>query len=207
MRGDRSAEVERLERLWAGSFGDDYTVRNVQAAAERDRFWRSLLGEIEVTSVLEVGCNVGGNLRWVADLLPEARIVGVDVNERALAALRTAFPGVEAVPASATELPFGDASFDLVFTTGVLIHLPDDALPVAMGEIVRCSRRYVLCGEYFAKEPVEVEYRGLAGALFKRDYGRLYAEAFPELRLRDKGFLPREEGGWDDITWWLFERQ
>jgi hypothetical protein len=75
-----------------------------------------------------------------------------------------------------------------------------------MSEIVRCSRRYVLCGEYYDSEEVEVPYRGESGALFRRDYGRLYERGFPELRLVDKGFLSRDQGTWDDVTWWVFEK-
>ena len=43
------------------------------------------------------------------------------------------------------------------------------------------------------------------GALFKRDYGGMYGELFPELRLIDQGLLGPAEG-WDDVTWWLFEK-
>ena len=88
---------------------------------------------------------------------------------------------------------------------GVLIHIAKDDLPAAMSEIVRCSGRYVLCGEYFADEERAVEYHGQAAALFKRDYGGLYGSRFPDLRLVERGFLGRDEG-WDDVTWWLFER-
>ena len=199
-------EDRSLEELWAGEFGDSYTVRNAAAAAGRGRFWRSVLTDLEVDSVLEVGCNAGPNLGWIGELLPGARIAGVDVNDAALRELRAALPEVEAVRAPATELPFRDREFDLVFTTGVLIHMSDEALPVVMGEIVRCSRRYVLCGEYHADTTVEVPYRGQPGALFKRDFGGLYRERFPELRQLGEGFLSREDGRWDDVTWWLFER-
>jgi hypothetical protein len=75
-----------------------------------------------------------------------------------------------------------------------------------MDEIVRCSTRHVLCGEYFGDPPSQVRYHGLDGALFKRDYGRLYVERFPELRAVARGFLAKHDGGWDDLTWWLFER-
>ena len=54
-------------------------------------------------------------------------------------------------------------------------------------------------------EVVEVPYRGHRGALFRRPYGRLFQEWFPQLEVRDNGFLPRDDG-WDDHTWWLFER-
>jgi hypothetical protein len=55
-----------------------------------------------------------------------------------------------------------------------------------MNEIVRCSRRYVLCGEYFSDQLTEIAYRGQTGALYKRDFGAMYQALFPELQLRTK---------------------
>jgi len=161
---------------------------------------------IEVERVLEVGCNLGANLRWLATLLPPHHLYGVDVNLSALAELKAELPGPNAVWARARELPFRDGFFDLVFTTGVLIHQSTDALPDVMREIVRCSRRYVLAGEYFAETVTEVPYRDQKGALFKMDFGAEDKRNFPELSLLRSGFLPRGSG-WDDLTWWLFERR
>lgn len=204
--GESGSEVARLEGLWTGRFGDEYVARNSAAAEGREPFWRSLLSEHPVESVLEVGCNLGGNLGWISQMVPPRAVYGVDINEQALATVRGTLPEVNAVWSPARELPFRDRWFDLVFTTGVLIHQPVDALPIVMSEIVRCSRKYVLCGEYHAEELTEVPYRGFSGALWKRDFGGLYQQLFPGLRLVDKGFLPRDEGGWDDVTWWLFEK-
>lgn len=103
------------------------------------------------------------------------------------------------------EHPFRDRWFDLVFTVGVLINQPESTLPLVMLEIVRYSRRYVLCGEYFAEQTTEVAYRNQMGALFERNYGRIYQELFPELRLLRQGFLSRDER-WDDVTYWMFEK-
>ncbi len=204
MRGDGNAG--RLEALWAGEFGDAYTARN---AADEDRrpFWEARLAALGFASALEVGCNVGGNLRWLAELLGPEHVAGVDVNETALVTLREALPGVDARRAAARSLPFADQSFDLVFTTGVLIHQPPDALGPVMDEIVRCAQRFVLCGEYRADSLEEVPYHGQEAALFRNDYGRLYQERFPELRLVEEGFLPRDEGTWDDLTYWVFARR
>ena len=198
-------EPVRLERLWAGQFGDEYLDRNRTAGEFRGPFWNKLLDGIAVSRALEVGCNVGANLRWLAERLGPANVYGIDINLKALVELRLSHPHVNAVSGPGRELPFRDRRFDLVFTAGVLIHQPDVTLPLVMSEIVRCSRRYVLCAEYCADRPSEVHYRGQQGALFKRDYGRLYSDLFPALRLVDRGFLPRAEG-WDDVTWWLFER-
>jgi spore coat polysaccharide biosynthesis protein SpsF len=75
-----------------------------------------------------------------------------------------------------------------------------------MAEMVRTSARWVLMGEYFAADTTEVPYRGHDGALFKRDYGAIFVELFPEWMPAGTGFLSRDEG-WDDVTWWLFERR
>ncbi len=198
-------EAERLEHLWADEFGDAYVERNSDAGAGRDAFWGALLERRPVQSALEIGCNVGANLRWIDGLLPSRTVWGIDINESALRNIRRRLPGINAVWSPARELPVRDRSFDLVFTAGVLIHQPDSTLPLVMSEAVRASRRYVLALEYFAEQSTEVPYRGHEGALFKRDYGRLYREFFPELELLESGRLDRDEG-WDDVTWWLFAK-
>ncbi len=202
---DHHVEATRLEQLWSGEFGDAYVERNRAAGERRASFWQEILAQFPVRRSLEVGCNVGLNLRWIASILAPHNVYGTDINLKALDELHHCLPGVNALWAPARDLPFRDGWFDLVFTTGVLIHQPEASLPLVMAEIVRCSRRYVLCGEYHAERTTEVPYRGQPGALFKRDYGRLYCELFPELALRRQGFLGRDQG-WDDVTYWLFEK-
>lgn len=206
MSNSQQPEVTRLENLWSGEFGDQYGVRNSNAAEGRAAFWGELLAEFPVSSALEVGCNVGGNLQWVSEAVMPRTVYGVDINEQALEELRTRIPQVNAVWAPARELPFRDRWFELAFTMGVLIHQPPETLPLVMSEIVRCSRKYVLCGEYFAEDLTEVPYRGQTGALWKQDFGATYQRLFPELKLRKKGFLPKGVGSWDDVTYWLFEK-
>lgn len=207
MASDDDADRDRLLGLWAGEFGDAYVERNIAAGRHRAPFWDDLLRRYPVASALEVGCNVGGNLEHVAAALGAGAVAGVDVNERALEIVRRRIRGVRTVTAPADALPFADGEFELVFTMGVLIHVAPAALPQAMSEIVRCSSRYVLCGEYHADEPTEVPYRGQAGALVKRDFGALYTELAPALELVETGFLPLDETrAWDDVTWWLFRQ-
>jgi pseudaminic acid biosynthesis-associated methylase len=201
------SESERLEALWAGSFGDEYVERNRNAYAERAAYWTSLLAALRPARVLEVGSNVGGNLQWIAPAVGADRVTGVDVNRRALEELGRRVPGVRGINASARDLPFADRTYDLVFTMGVLIHQPEDSLPAVMDEMVRVSRRFVLCGEYYDQHTVEVPYRGYRNALFRRDYGGLFlARSGGELELAFRGQLTAEDG-FDEITWWLFERR
>ncbi|HEX9998451.1 MAG TPA: pseudaminic acid biosynthesis-associated methylase [Abditibacterium sp.] len=199
-------EVQRLESLWNGEFGDQYTQRNQNAGVGRTQFWQIIVQKCAPERVLEVGCNVGANLRPLSEQVPQHSLYGIDINETALSHLRRGeLSGVNSLWASARDLPFKDEYFDLVFTMGVLIHQPEASLPFVMSEIVRCSKRYVLCGEYADENTVEVPYRGETGALFRRPYGAIYQLQFPHLKLIESGFLGRESG-WDDVTFWLFEK-
>jgi pseudaminic acid biosynthesis-associated methylase len=199
------SETERLEGLWSGEFGNQYVERNAGVWQNRQPFWDGILSEFPVKNIFEVGCNVGGNLRCIAEIVGAENVFGIDVNTKALEQIHQEAPKINAIHSFARELPFRDNWFDMVFTMGVLIHQPESTLPLVMSEIVRCSRRYVFCGEYFAEETAEVSYRGQEGALFKRDYGFLYQELFPNLKLLKKGFLEKGSG-FDDVTYWMFEK-
>lgn len=198
-------DAGRLEQLWANDFGNAYVERNRDAGGGRGSFWASIIERYPIASALEVGCNMGANLRWLAEIISQESLAGVDVNQRALGELKQTLPGVTTHHAPARDLPFPDETFDLVFTMGVLIHQSPTSLPEVMDEIVRCTSRYVLCGEYFAENLVEVPYRGHRGALYKMDFGKMYECRFPQLSLLGGGRLSRAVG-FDDITYWMFEK-
>jgi SAM-dependent methyltransferase len=90
--------------------------------------------------VLEVGCGVGTDASRFARA--GARFTGVDQTGRAveLARRRFALDGLEGtfVEADATALPYPDESFDLVYSHGVIHHIPDTQH--AVNEIRRVLR-------------------------------------------------------------------
>src|SRR3546814_8043239 len=112
-------------------------------------------------SVLEVGCNIGRNLLALRHFVPELH--GIEPNPRACAIARglPELTGARIAEGDGFALPYGDASVDLVFTSGVLIHVAPDDLGRMVDEVVRVARRYVLCIEYFSHEPQAVKYHGL----------------------------------------------
>jgi len=199
--------------LWTSGFGRDYAGRNPitdEVVRRQLRRWGRILSHTVTpfpSSVLEVGCNVGRNLVALAQMVE--RVHAVEPNAEVLEAARRnpALSRADIRVGSAFELPFEDASIDLVFTSGVLIHIAPDDLPRAVDEIVRVARRYVLCIEYFSHEPVAVRYRGLDGFLFKRDFGQYYLERFASLRVLGYGFFWKPLDAGDNSNWWLFEKR
>ena len=203
--GARQRDADALEELWSGGFGDSYVGRNAPTIEERAPFWARILDQYPSHRVLEVGCANGANLAQMAKHLPAHDLWGADINLQALESLRAAVPGANGAYAVARELPFRDRYFDLVFTVGLLIHQPNSTLPLVMAEIVRCSNRWVMCGEYQADEATDVNYHGMSGVLTKRDYGRIYQDLFPGLERREEVFLTKEDG-FDRVTFDVFER-
>jgi SAM-dependent methyltransferase len=84
--------------------------------------------------VLDVGCGTGAVARRVAGALgARGRVVGVDVNEGMLRVAKAVTPAEAAVEwkaASATSLPFPDASFDVVLSQQMLQFVPEPAMAV-----------------------------------------------------------------------------
>jgi demethylmenaquinone methyltransferase / 2-methoxy-6-polyprenyl-1,4-benzoquinol methylase len=106
-----------------------------------DRHWK-LLGVEKAAlpsdaRVLDLACGTGDFSRLVAQRLPRARVVGVDLTESMLRLARSR--GLtETVCGNATALPFADGSFDCVFIGYGLRNFPD--LSVSLREIERVTR-------------------------------------------------------------------
>jgi ubiquinone/menaquinone biosynthesis C-methylase UbiE len=85
-------------------------------------------------TVLEVGCGTGLILRNVAKVADYA--VGIDISDRMLQQAQAR--GLRAIQGSATEIPFEDERFDLVYSFKVLSHVRD--LDRALSEMARTTR-------------------------------------------------------------------
>jgi spore coat polysaccharide biosynthesis protein SpsF len=199
--------------FWRGDFGDAYADRNAAddaALAGRRTMWRRMLAPLAPPprSILEVGANIGLNIRVLA-ALTDAELFAVEPGAKARAKLAAcgALPPGNVHDGTAAAVPFADASIDMVFTSGVLIHIaPDDLLP-SCRDMHRVAGRYVACAEYFNPTPVEIEYRSQHGFLWKRDFGAFWLDNFPDLELIDYGFFWKRATGLDDLTWWLFRKR
>ncbi|HTE54128.1 MAG TPA: pseudaminic acid biosynthesis-associated methylase [Kofleriaceae bacterium] len=198
-----SAATEQLA-LWTSGFGRDYTERNDRELPGRQGAWQEMLTGLPIDSVLEVGCNVGWNLTYLSRLGPY-RLVGIEPQADVVRRGRRRGDQFAILEGDAFDLPFKDGAFDLVFTSGVLIHIHPRDLPRALAEIERVSRRFVLYIEYDHASEVEVPYHGRGGALWKRDHRATWLRAAPHLR-PVRGGLWGAARDYDDCSWCLFEK-
>lgn len=192
--------------LWRSEFGRSYTDRNDLEKPARVDSWRRILEGTSpgINRALEVGCNVGWNLEYLRRL-GIYELYGIEPQPYAVERARARGASFGVLQGTAFDLPFATGWFDLAFTSGVLIHIAPESIDKAMSEIYRVSKKYIVAIEYDAATEQEINYRGHAGALWKRDHGRLWQEKYPDLELIRRIEL-HEEHGYDDCTAHLFEK-
>lgn len=208
-----SADKADPKSAWAGEFGAEYTARNVasdEALRARTLMWERIgqaFKDDPPRSILEVGCNLGLNLR-VLKRVVDAELSAIEPNAVARETLlnENVLPSERLYAGFGDAIPVPDGGVEMAFTSGVLIHVPPERLAATMGEIHRVASKYVMCAEYFSPRPEALSYRGHEGLLFKNDFGGAYMDRFADLRLVDYGFFWKRATGLDDLTWWLFRK-
>ncbi len=196
------------ENFWAGEFGNQYIGRNnsEKVLYSKVAMWARMLRSANgVTSIRELGCNIGLNLLALKKLHPEVELSGYEINETA--AKEAADLGVARIVNSTILDKIEDSKVDLTFTVGVLIHINPDHLKSVYENLVNGSNRYVLVAEYYNPSPTSITYRGHSDRLFKRDFAGDLIDHHG-LKLIDYGFMYKRDN-WapqDDITWFLLEK-
>lgn len=95
-------------------FWDAYTDKNEDRYNEEfSKFTKDLAISLRCTSVLEIGCGTGIDLRLFPDTF---QINGVDLNDNALKIAKEHLPVANFKKGDITNLPFEESSIDFVFT-------------------------------------------------------------------------------------------
>jgi ubiquinone/menaquinone biosynthesis C-methylase UbiE len=92
-----------------------------------------------VRSIIDIGCGHGGFLRHISAQRPNLHCVAVDSSDGALQYIQ-----FEKVKASITQVPYPDKTFDCVYALEVLEHLNPTDFKIALDEMVRLSKKYII---------------------------------------------------------------
>lgn len=199
------------EEFWAGNFGTEYIGRNDSQellASNLNLFSRALKQARQLSSCLELGANIGMNLKALKLLYPKSTLRGVEINPDAARQLANLIGIQNVFEGSIFEYPLTEEKADLVLIKTVLIHIQPEMLNAVYEKMYQASNRYILVCEYYNTSPVAIPYRGHTERLFKRDFAGEMLEKYSDLTLIDYGFVyHRVHPMLDDITWFLMEKK
>lgn len=156
----------RLECVYNKEFWDKYAEDNESRYNEEfAKFVRDLSASLRCSSVLEIGCGTGIDLR----LFPETvKIYGIDLNAKALGIARQQNKWGDFRNGNISLLPFEDSSIDFVFTHGLLNYLDDATLDKGVSEMYRVAQKYIMNCELFAETDKQIDEH----ARFRNMYSR-----------------------------------
>jgi spore coat polysaccharide biosynthesis protein SpsF len=201
--------MNEQQNFWANQYAEEYIMKNSKFdQTSANECWKNMLKDTEnIKSILECGCNIGRNLHSLNLVLPLSKKSVIEISKPAFEYVSNEYSLSQAYNGSIEDSNLV-GSFDLVFTMGVLIHIHPDDLIKNMKKIYDYSSKYILIGEYFNRTPVMIEYQGEKNKLFKCDFGKLFLDNF-KVKLLNYGFIwgnIYDNAGFDDITWWMFEK-
>lgn len=200
-------------QAWRTEFGIEYTDRNIMTVDEMEELEKSRYGisrtDMNIgfirhfdrdVRILEVGCNVGNQLLCL-QRMGFTNLYGIDLSQYALDLAKSRTKGINLIWGSVLDIPFKDGYFDMVFTSALLIHINPKEIGVAMGEIYRCSRKWIWGLEYFAEEYTQIKYRQAketSDLLWKANFSKIYLEHCENLEVEKmKLYKYQQEDNWD----------
>ncbi len=198
------------EKFWAGKFGSEYINRNQGAKmiANSLVLFSAVLSKREkINSTIEFGANIGLNQIALKTLLPDIEQSAVEINKDAAQELN-ALGFVKVYQESMLDFKV-DYQRDFSFTSGVLIHIAPEMIKTAYEALYQSSKKYICVAEYYNPSPVEIDYRGYTGKLFKRDFAGDMLKIYDDLVLVDHGFTYHNDANFihDDINWFLLKKR
>lgn len=200
------------EQFWRGEFGDAYHSRNTGRIENNVQFFRQVFASFTnpLLSLIEFGAGIGENLVAIQRIMPSTMLRAVEVNANAFNALlgNVRLNGASRMPMQEYGERGEMSVSQMSMTKGVLIHIPPEDIKRAYHALYTSSSCWILICEYYNPTPVEVEYRGHQGKLWKRDFAGEMLDTYKDLNLVDYGFrYHRDDYPQDDLTWFLLEKQ
>jgi ubiquinone/menaquinone biosynthesis C-methylase UbiE len=163
-------------------YGGDYYEGDERERfrAEVERLERVLAG-LAPARTLDIACGTGFLTRHLA-----GDVTGLDWSERMLSVARRAAPHASYVRGDALELPFGDSSFDRVFTGHFYGHLEEPERLRFLAEARRVSPELVVADAALRPNhaPAEWQQRGVSDGSVWPVYKRFFS---PDTLLAELG--------------------
>ena len=168
---------KRTERFWI-KIGRDHKQRYRRHSLhikmrnrKQEREILRMLNQLEFSSVLEVGCGWGRLTKLIMKRFNPSPYVAFDISADQIRNAREYVGNkVDFRVSSISNFAFKENSYDLVFASAVLMHIPPKEVRSTIDKMVFATKKYVVNVDWY-----EPGYKGIPEWwCFHHDYMRLY---------------------------------
>lgn len=154
-------DVERFNE-WAPTYDRHHLQRRIFEPVQKAVLDLAAEQLARPAAILDIGCGTGRLLRAAEERFPSARLYGVDAAREMVRQARSALAPssrMQLLHATAEQLPFTDAQFDLVFSTMTFHHWADQRTGIAeIARVLTPVGRWVLA-DFIARGPMRWVFR------------------------------------------------
>ena len=174
-RSDRRVPTDRYSAFNAATLLHMHSLeRGMLALLKREG-----ITDLSASRILDVGCGSGGQLRRFIDYGAQpANLAGIDLLPERIERARALNPAIAWTLGSGHELPYADASFDLVTSFVLFSSILDEALcrriAAEMWRVLRPGG-VIVCHDFAYNNPRNPAVRGFSPAAVRRVFARPWA--------------------------------
>lgn len=139
----------------------------------RMRLARALQAVAPFESVLDLGCNCGVLVPWLASASPHAKVTGVDVNREALTEADRCWPHHTWVHGSIVDwLPEQTEAWDVIVSSSCLEHVAPTEIGAVLHEMARLASKAIVLQEVTTDGGAELRTASIGIPEWRHDYRR-----------------------------------
>lgn len=142
-----------------------YTLDNESNVNDFALMVRDFVNELGCKRVLEVGCNVGHNLRELE------KAHGIDIDFTAIKKAMNHYPKNQFYEGDILTIGLTWHLYDFVFTRALLSHIDNNNIEKAITKILNATNHYFMFCEYYADSYKEIPWRD--EVVYCRNYAAL----------------------------------
>lgn len=111
---------------------------------KRSKWFCERLKEYQFDSIFEIGFFSGRNLKYIKDCFPSVSVGGLEINPRAVKFAKKKLNNMDLKCMDLHNMGKIDKRYDIVFTSGVLIHIMPGDIEEVLKNIVGMANKYVM---------------------------------------------------------------
>ena len=189
-------KLRHLYRIgWAESYlksFDHYHREQIVSAVKKFK---------NIKSIIEVGCGSAPNLINLRQQFPKAKLLGVDINPRAIKVAKNYFylkkaKNVDLKVGNIDKIKLLTKSVDVVLSDAVLMYIPPDRIVKVLKELCRIANKGLIFNEYNKRGLGKEGY--FNGGCWVYDFKFLLKKLLPKSKIKLlKSSMSKQKGAWE----------